>query len=259
MHFHNLKIKIENKIVTIVLNHPKKLNILSKNLLLELREYLSTLKKLTKDIRGMVLIGAGNKAFSTGGDIKLMNELDQQGGEELSNLAQSVTLIIENLPIPVIACVDGFALGGGCELAMSCDFIYATKTSQFGQPEVKIGLIPGFGGNIRLMRLVGPTMARELLYTGRQILAEEAQRIGLINQVFNTRQELLNATTSTMNEISRNSQYSIATAKKLSQSITSQPTKTALTLEKKAYGGLFDHSDKTEGIQAFLKKRLPNF
>jgi enoyl-CoA hydratase len=259
MNDENVQLKIEGKIATMTLNRPEKLNVLSTELLMELREHLQSLEKTTTAIRGLILIGQGGRAFSAGGDIKLMDQLGPQGGENLSLLAQSVTLMIENLPIPVMACVDGFALGGGCELAISCDFIYATKSSQFGQPETKIGLIPGFGGCARLMKIIGPAAAKEMIYTGRSIPAEEAYRLGLVNQVFETREALVSAAIETINQIAANSTQAVASAKKTLNQVQDQSIEVALSIERKQYGRLFDHPEKTEGLQAFLQKRAAKF
>lgn len=188
-----------------------------------------------------------------------MHQLDGKGGEDLSQLAQSVCAMIENLPVPTIGCVDGFALGGGCELAMSCDFICATRTSQFAQPEVKIGLIPGFGGHIRLNRLVGTARAKELIFSGRQISAQEAHKIGLVLEVFDTRQELLEAARSNLQIIAQNSPQAVAVAKQTMSEIQGRSAEEAFSIERRAYGSLFDHPEKKEGIQAFLDKRLRKF
>lgn len=259
MNFKNLKTETTYKITTVTLNRPDKLNVLTKNLLLELRQFLLMQQESTNDIQGLILTGAGTKAFSAGGDLKYMSQLGALGGEELSKLAQDVTIMIEKLAVPVIACVDGFALGGGCELAMSCDFIYATKRSKFGQPETKVGLTPGFGGNFRLAQLVGPAKAKELIYTGRQILADEAQKIGLVNQVFDSREELLKAAINTLNEIKENSSFAVATAKNILNFNVGQSIEASFSYERKKYGSLFEHPEKTEGIQAFLEKRIPRF
>lgn len=259
MEFQNLKIKIHKNIAIITLNRPEKLNVLSEEMLLELREYLETAKYVPHNIIGIIISGEGERAFSVGGDIKQMDKLDSTGGRELSKLAQSVFLMIEKIPIPVIACVDGFALGGGCELAMSCDYIYATKTSLFAQPEVKIGLIPGFGGCVRLARFVGLSQAKEMIYSGRQISAEEALRLGLVLQLFDNREKLFDAAFSSLLKIGENSRNAVIAAKKTLSDTYDRPEAEAFIIEQQEYGHLFDHSEKQEGIQAFFEKRKPRF
>lgn len=259
MKYKNIKIETENCIVILTLDMPKKLNILTKDLLVELQDYLNNLKKSSHGLRGLILTGSLSKAFSAGGDIKLMRSLDQKGAEFFSALAQNVTVLFESLDIPVIACVAGLALGGGCELAMSADFIYATEASVFGQPETKIGLIPGFGGNVRLPLFVGSALAKELIYTGRLIDAQEAQRIGLVNKLFESREELINGAKLTIDEISKNSKFAVGQAKKTINKVKDMPKEQALNFEQKMYAGMFEHQEKIEGINAFIEKRPPNW
>ena len=233
MIYKNIIIENINTAIEITLNRENQLNILTKELLNELKHFLQNLD--IKNSSGILIVGSGNKAFSAGGDLKHMMQLNEKGGRDLSQLAQTVTLLIEQLPLPVIACVDGFALGGGCELAMSCDFIYATQKSKFGQPEVKVGLMPGFGGIVRLAKLIGPALAKELIYTGRIISAFEAEKMGLVNKLFKDRDELMLSALKTIDEIARNSSNAITAVKAVFNNITSNSMNEALNIENKAF------------------------
>lgn len=259
MKSNNLVVDFEQHIATITLNRPHKLNALSKELLLELEECLESLRANRRKMRGALLIGAGGRAFSAGGDVKEMLDMNERKGKALSKLAQKITLMIEQLDIPVIACVDGFALGGGCELAMACDFIYATKQSSFGQPETKIGMIPGFGGCVRLTRLLGPAKSKELIYTGKSLGANEALKIGLINQVFGSRNDLLNGAKDALNRVSQCSPNAVSLAKKVLGSIEGMSIEGALARENDAYATVFEGQEKEEGKRAFLGKRAACF
>ena len=182
----------ENNLVTLTINRPDSLNALNAELLNEFNSILETYLSGEQKPNGMIIVGAGEKAFIAGADIKsVAASLDSEQAKELSMLGQQTTLLLESMPFPVIACVDGFALGGGLEMAMGADFIYSTPKSKFGLPEVKLGLILGFGGTQRLARYVGRQMAKELTYTGRMIDANEALRIGLVNKVLSDKAELL--------------------------------------------------------------------
>ncbi len=192
MNYQTLLVEQHSGIVTLTVNRPDKLNALSEVVLSELKDLLTGLAARSfPEIRGMLVTGAGEKAFIAGADIARMSEMSPAEGAAFGQLGQSVTLLLEALPFPVIACVNGYALGGGCELAMGCDYIFATANAVFGQPEVTLGLIPGFGGCVRLLRFVGPGRAKELIYTGRNVKADEALQIGLVNRVFATKQDLL--------------------------------------------------------------------
>ena len=157
MNFETLKVEMENKLMTITMNRPKQLNALSGTVLAELRELLTGLQNQSYgSVSGVIMTGEGEKAFIAGADIKEMQVMSAEEGESFGALGQEVSRLFSEVPVPVIACVNGYALGGGCEMAMGCDFIYATSNAVFGQPEVNLGLIPGFGGLVRLLRYVGP-------------------------------------------------------------------------------------------------------
>jgi enoyl-CoA hydratase len=259
MKFKNINVRIENDIAFIEMNRPGKYNALSADLFKELKELLLDIKKKPNVARGAILYGSGEKAFAAGADIKQMSQMNKQDGKAFSQLAQEVTLILEKLPIPVIAAVDGFALGGGCELAMACDFIYATEKSQFGQPEVTLGLIPGFGGCVRFVRLLGIALAKEYIYTARQISATEALSLNLVNKVLKNRKELFVKCIHTLNEIFANSKAGVTYSKLAINQALGLSTKEGLLKERIAFSKAFTHEDKVEGVSAFLEKRKANF
>ena len=249
----------ENNLVTLTINRPDALNALNSDVLNEFNRVLETFLSVDQKPSGMIITGAGDKAFIAGADIKSMANLSSDEAADLSRLGQQTTLLLESMPFPVIACVAGFTLGGGLEMAMGADFIYATDRAVFGLPEVKLGLIPGFGGTQRLARYVGRQMAKELTYTGRMIKAEEARRIGLVNQVFPSKEELIAAANKTLLEARENSLESIAIAKGLINTTVDHDLVEGLEKEASTFGGLFSSEDSKEGIAAFCEKRKANF
>jgi enoyl-CoA hydratase len=206
----------------------------------------------------LVVTGAGEKAFVAGADI---SEMSGMRLEEARSFARSghVTLdAIEQLPVPVIAAVNGFALGGGCEIALACDFIYAAENAKFGQPEVKLGVIPGFGGTQRLLRRVGVAMAKEIVFTGRTLSAQEALAIGLVNKVV-PQAELMSAVRTTAAMIAEMGPLAVAEAKKVIREGEGRLLKDANTMEIEGFAGLFETADQKEGMTAFLEKRKATF
>src|SRR5690606_30525725 len=174
---------VEDHILTVTINRPDKMNALNKEVIQELSQVIKEIYD-NEEIWGAIITGAGEKAFVAGADISEFTELDASGGEDLARFGQQEVFDkIENSPKPIIAAVNGFALGGGCELALSCHFIYASEKAKFGQPEVNLGLIPGYGGSQRLTQLAGRNMAMELIMTGRMVGAEEAEKIGIANKI----------------------------------------------------------------------------
>jgi enoyl-CoA hydratase len=246
-----LSIQHDDGIVTVTVDRPAKLNALSEQTLTELRDFFAAPPAAS----GILLTGAGEKAFVAGADIREMAAMDPDTAEKYGRLGQQVTTLIEQTPVPVIACVNGYALGGGCELAMGCDFIYATEQAVFGQPEVSLGLLPGFGGCVRLQRRVGPGWAKELIYTGRKLTAAQAQRIGLVNTVFADRQAMLTAAAGTLREIDANSPVAVTLCKSAIDAAYGIPTGRALDLEAAAFRETFTSEDMREGTTAFLAKR----
>jgi enoyl-CoA hydratase len=244
-------------IATITLNRPDKLNALNAQLLNELGDVI---RELSSDvgIHAAVLTGAGEKAFAAGADIASMQTLTTAEAYRFAQVGHAIGNAIENAPFPVIAAVNGFALGGGCELALACDFIYASDKAKFGQPEVNLGVIPGFGGTQRLARRVGIGRARELCYTGDMIGAEEALRIGLVNVVV-PHAELMNKAYETAKKIALKGPLAIAQAKRVLFRGADVPLQIANELEVQAFASLFESADQKEGMTAFLGKRAAAF
>ncbi|MHA7154428.1 enoyl-CoA hydratase/isomerase family protein [Arthrobacter sp. TMN-50] len=261
--YSTLLVTHEDPLVTIIINRPEALNALSSQVIDELGDVFNVLKTATDDdarsFRGVIITGAGEKAFVAGADIREMTAMTPDEAWEYSTRMQALTLRFEALRVPVIAAVNGFALGGGCELAMACDFIYATSSASFGQPEVSLGLVPGFGGSVRMQQRVGPAVARELLYTGRRITADEALRIGLINAILSDRDELLAAARNTIGAIARQSPAAVAAVKATVARVEGLSTTEGLAIEAESFKGAFTTSDMREGTRAFLAKEKPIF
>jgi enoyl-CoA hydratase len=251
----NILFEADGAIAQLTINRPQALNALNRKTLTEIGEAIAM---IGADVRALIITGAGDRAFVAGADIAEMQSLTPEEATRMSRLGQEVFSSIEALPIPAIAAVNGFALGGGCELAMACDLIYASSRARFGQPEVKLAVIPGFGGTQRLSRLVGPQLARELIYTGRIIDAECAHRIGLVAGVFEPT-ELLEACRSTALEIAKAGPLAVAAAKQAILRGADVPLSQALEMEAKAFGELFGSRDQSEGMAAFVEKRKAVF
>lgn len=246
----------DGHVSTVTLNRPDKLNALSQEVLEDLRAAIAALAD-RDETRAAVITGTG-KAFVAGADIAAMKSMTEAEGRAFGALGHGVFESIERLRVPVIAAVNGFALGGGCELALACDFIYASSKAKFGQPEVNLGIIPGFGGTQRLPRRVGPARARELIYTGKMIDAQEALRIGLVNAVFEPEALLIEATKAAK-DISSKGPLAVAAAKRLIRDGVDMPLPEANRLEQAAFGHAFGTHDQSEGMTAFLDKRVPAF
>ena len=207
-----------------------------------------------EEIRVLVITGAGEKAFVAGADIGEMSTLTKAEGEAFGKKGNDVFRRLETLPIPTIAAVNGFALGGGCELSMSCDIRICADTAVFGQPEAGLGITPGFGGTQRLARLVGPGMAKQLIYTAKNIKADEALRIGLVNAVYPA-QELLPAAEKLAGTIAKNAPIAVRACKKAINDGLQVDMDRAVTIEEKLFGSCFETADQKEGMGAFLEKR----
>ncbi|MCM3656166.1 enoyl-CoA hydratase-related protein [Agromyces mediolanus] len=254
-----VRLERDGRVATITVDRPKALNALSPEVLDGLAELVAELAADPGELAGVLLLGAGGRAFVAGADISAMAGLTPDEGAQTAERGHAVAAAIEALPLPVIACVDGYALGGGLELALACDFIYATEASRFGQPEVHLGLIPGFGGTVRLPRAVGPALAKELIYTGRQMGVDEAARLGLVTRRFDDREALLAGARETIGLIGANAATAVALAKRVLVGAAGTPTATATLLEIEGFRDAFRTEDMREGVAAFLEKRDPAF
>ncbi|MDR2043805.1 MAG: enoyl-CoA hydratase/isomerase family protein [Clostridium sp.] len=236
----------------LTVSREKALNALNSALLEELNQALDRID--LEQVRCLILTGAGTKSFVAGADIGEMQRLTKEEGEAFGKKGNNIFRKLETFPIPVIAAVNGFALGGGCELAMSCDLRLAADNALFGQPEVGLGITPGFGGTQRLARLVGMGMAKQLIYTGRSIKADEALRVGLVNAVY-PQEELLPAAEKMAAGIARNAPIAVRGCKKAINEGLDVDMDSAIVIEEKLFGGCFETYDQQEGMAAFLEKR----
>jgi len=242
----------EGMVGIITINRPEALNALNSAVLDELNGCLDGID--TNVVRAVVLTGAGNKSFVAGADIGEMSKLSPAEGEAFGKKGNDVFRKIETFPIPVIAAVNGFALGGGCEIAMSCDIRICSDNAMFGQPEVGLGITPGFGGTQRLARLIGAGMAKQLIYTARNIKADEALRIGLVNAVY-PQEELLGVAKKMAGNIAQNAPIAVRACKKAINDGLDAKMDDAIVIEEKLFGSCFATHDQIEGMSAFLEKR----
>ena len=256
--YKNILVKDINKVRLIELNRPKSLNALNRQVLVNFKESLVQINQ-NKEILGLIITGSGEKAFVAGADIKEMLSLSTDEAKSFSELGQEVTSMMEALEIPVIACVNGFALGGGLEMALGADFIYCSSNAVFGLPEVKLGLIPGFGGTQRLARVIGRNIARELVYTGRNVSAEEAVKLRLVNKLFETTDEMIEEAQSVLYKIQRNSIFAIGQAKMSINNGVDLSIDEGLKKESSIFAKLFGSFDAKEGTEAFVEKRNAKF
>lgn len=256
MDYITLKTTLKNNILTITINRPDKLNALNKRVLDELDNVMDLVYN-DSSIKGVIITGAGDKAFVAGADIAEFISVKDNMGASLSRRGQEIFFKIENCPKPVIAAVNGFALGGGCELAMACHLRLASTNAKFGQPEVNLGIIPGYGGTQRLTMLIGKGKAMELMMTGNMIGADEAKSLGLVNYV-ESPENLIHITKELLHLILTKSPLAIS---KLIASINSfnHSDKKGFSEESKLFGEAFSSNDKKEGTSAFLEKRKPFF
>ena len=250
-----LQVSLEDGIFTIVINRPDKLNALNKDVLNELDLAVDEVYN-NPDIRSAIITGAGAKAFVAGADISEFTDLAPERAPALARRGQLVFDKIENAPKPIVAAVNGFALGGGCELALACHFIYASEQARFGQPEVNLGLIPGYGGTQRLTQLVGCNRAMELIMSGKMLDAREAKACGLVNEV-TTAEELLPRLRETLKLIQAKSPVAVS---KVIQAINAfDHSQAGYEKEIQLFGECFNSADMKEGTSAFLEKRKPSF
>ncbi|MGQ4871688.1 MAG: enoyl-CoA hydratase/isomerase family protein [Candidatus Thorarchaeota archaeon] len=250
--------EVSDGVATITINRPKKYNALNIAVVKRLRELFEQAEK-DESVRVVVLTGAGEKAFAAGADITEFQGKDSKSVRALADNGQALCTYIESMGKPVIAAVNGFALGGGCEVAMACDIRYASANARFGQPEINLGIIPGFGGTVRLPRLVGLGIAKELVYTGDQIKAEEALRIGLVNRVFDSVEALRAGVDELAKKLSKKPGVAIRLAKQSLNNAWALPIRESLDFEVNVFCEVFDTEDMVEGVDAFLTKREPHF
>jgi len=255
--FNTITITQEGGLAIITINRESKLNALNQEVISELTHACATLE-ISDEIRVVAVTGAGAKAFVAGADIGAMVDLRPMEAQAFSAMGGALGESIERSENVWVAAVNGFAFGGGCELALACDFVYAADNAKFGQPEVKLGVIPGFGGTQRLARRVGIAKAKELCMTGDSIDAAEALRIGLCDAVF-PQAELMGKVRSLAERISANGPLAVAEVKRLIQQGQSTTLEHALALEQRSFGLLFATEDQREGMRAFLDKRKPQF
>jgi len=250
--FDTIKITQDGPLAIVAIDRPAALNALSTKVISELTQAAASIE-VSSDVRVVALTGAGEKAFVAGADIAEMQDLTPVQAQAFSEMGGALGAAIEGSEKPWIAAVNGFALGGGCELALACDFIYASDNAKFGQPEVKLGVIPGFGGTQRLARRVGVAKAKELCFTGDPIGAAEALRIGLCDAVF-PQAELMAKVKELAGRIAANGPLAVAECKRLIQQGQSTTLDHALALEARSFGLMFATADQREGMAAFLAK-----
>ena len=256
MTYQTLLTHSENSILTVTINRPDKLNALNKAVFDELNLVLDEIYN-NDGIRSVIITGAGPKAFVAGADISEFNDLDKAQAMTMAKRGQDTFSRIEQCPKPIVAAVNGFALGGGCELAMSCHFRLASDNAKFGQPEVNLGLIPGYGGTQRLVQLAGKGKAMELLMSAQLIDAAEAFRLGLVNYV-TTPEALLDETKKILGNINSKAPLAIAGCIRSANTVFSE-TMDGYDTEIKEFGRSFDTADMKEGVAAFMEKRKPVF
>jgi len=257
MAYENLLLEKEGALAILYVNRPKALNALNKDTLLEMKDAITAIKD-DPEIDVLIVTGAGDKSFVAGADIAFMKSLTAVEAREFGALGQEVFRMIEAMEKPSIAAVNGFALGGGCELAMCCDFRIASSKAKFGQPEVGLGITPGFGGTQRLPRLVGSGMARQMLYTADVINASEALRIGLVNNVV-APEELMDVVKGIAGRIISKGKLAVRFSKVAANEGLQTDIDRAMTIEADLFGLCFSTEDQKEGMGAFIEKRSPNF
>lgn len=257
MPYEFITVEKEGKTAVITINRPQALNALNAQVLTELQSALNDIEN-DANVGAVIITGAGEKAFVAGADIAYMKDMSPLEAKKFSLLGQAVLNKIETMPLPVIAAVNGFALGGGCELAMACDFRIASEDARFGQPEVGLGVIPGFAGTQRLPRLVGKGMAKQLIFTGEMIPAGRAKEIGLVNEVV-PKNELLSRAKELANRITANGPIAVRLAKEAINQGLEMDLDRAGALEADLFAICFSTSDQREGMGAFVEKRKAQF
>ncbi len=257
MEYENILLEKKGATAIVSINRPKALNALNYQ---TLQELLSCFQELgqDEDVAVVILTGSGEKSFVAGADISHMQSLDVIEARKFGMLGHEVVRTIEELPQPVIAAINGFALGGGCEIALGCDMRFASENAKFGQPEVNLGVIPGFGGTQRLTRLIGKGLATELLFSGDIVDAQEALRIGLVNKVFSL-EELLSKCVELAEKIASRGPLAVKLCKEAVNNGMEMELSRACQYEADLFSLCFASAEQKEGMSAFLEKRAPNF
>jgi enoyl-CoA hydratase len=257
MDYKNILLSFEGEIGILVMNRPKALNALNIETLREIQTGIEEVRGHS-ELRVLILTGSGEKAFVAGADIAEMKGMNSIEALNFSKLGHLTLKMIQDLDRPVIAAVNGYALGGGMEIALACDFIYASENARFGLPEVTLGIFPGFGGTQRLPRLIGKGKAKELILTGKMITAQEAFQLGILNRVF-PQASLMEETKKVALQVAANGAIGVKLAKMVVDAGFNMDLTEACTLESYAFGFGFTTEDQKEGMTAFVEKRKPNF
>jgi len=257
MTYNNILFEVNDHIATITINRPKSLNALNTEVLNEIFQAVESVAA-NEEIRVLILTGSGEKAFVAGADITELAELNTLEAKFFVANGHKTMAALQALAIPVIAAVNGFALGGGLELALSCDFIYASENAKFGLPEITLGLIPGFGGTQRLSRIIGKNMAKEMIFTGKMISAPEASQIGIVNLVVPA-EELMESVTKTARGVASKGKVSLNMAKQTINQGLDVDLATGCKMEIDSFALCVASEDAQEGTRAFLEKRKPEF
>ncbi len=247
-----IRYEIAGQVGIITIDRPKALNSLNEEVLEEFEKALDSVD--IEEIRCLILTGGGEKAFVAGADIATQYPLSKEEGKDWSNFGNRIFLKLERFPIPVIAAINGYALGGGCEISLACDIRICSENAVFGQPEVGLGITPGFGGTQRLARLVGSGMAKEMIYSGRNVKADEALRIGLVTHVYPL-ETLMDEAMKLASRIASNAPIAVRNSKKAINEGIELDIEEALSLEAKLFGDCYETHDQKEGMSAFLEKR----
>lgn len=244
------------RIGVLTFHRPEALNALNRETVRELYDFLAVFPKDEIDL--LILTGSGDRAFIAGADIKEMREMGVEEARQFSILGQEALLLLERLPVVTLAAVNGFALGGGTEVAMACDLIYASDRAVFGQPEVALGILPGFGGTQRAVKLLGKLRAKELIFSGKRVKAEAAKEMGLVNEIFPS-EGFLDRVLTEANAIAANGMYAVRRCKQLIEAAVSTDLERGLAFEQSAFALCFTTDDHREGLAAFVEKRKPQF
>lgn len=255
-HYKNINLEIKEEIATITIDRPKLTNALNADAVSEVFDALNEIEE--SEARCIILTGAGEKAFIGGADLKEIVDKSVSEATEFTELGHKVTKKLEKMPIPTIAAINGFALGGGCEFSLACDMAIAAESAQIGQPEITIGIVPGWGGTQRLVKRVGIAKAKELILTGKKISAEEAHKIGLVNAVVPD-DKLMDKVRELATEIASKSKVAIKAGKDLINAAAETSLEIGLEMERKTWANLFDTEDQKEGMLAFFEERKPEF